>query len=216
MFSIAFPDHFKLILSGPSGCGKTTHALDLLRNKACLIENSDQKKIFFFYKEWQSLFEYVQNEGIIDHWINNMPEESDIRNINLTCPNGAILVIDDFAFDMDKTLSWLFAVGARHNNCSVIMMTQNLFVKNQAYRDASLNATHVAIFKTLRDTKQIEQFCHQVASDKWKSLAKAYALATKRNFGYLYFDFTQATEDFLRFRSNILPKEAPVTIYKLK
>jgi len=214
MFSIAFPDHFKIILAGPSGCGKTTHALDIIRCKEYLMKGSN-KPVFFFYKEWQNLFEYVQTENLITKWINAIPTVSDIRNIGLTCENGAIIIIDDFAFEMSQMLTWLFTVGARHNNCSVIFMTQNLFVQNQAFRDASLNATHIAIFKTVRDTRQVEHFCRQVASNKWKALFNAYLLATKRKFGYLYFDFDQNTEEFLRYRSCILPQEAPITVYKV-
>jgi len=216
MFSIAFPSHFKLILAGPSGCGKTTHALDLIRYKTQLMHEAHNKPIFFFYKEWQSLFDFVQTENIVTKWINAPPTVQDVRNVSMICENGAILIIDDFAFEMTQMLTWLFTVGARHNNCSVIFMTQNLFAQNQAFRDASLNATHIAIFKTVRDTKQIEHFCRQVASNKWKALHKAYLSATKRRFGYLYFDFDQNTEEFLRFRSCILPKEAPAIVYKLK
>ena len=61
-----------------------------------------------------------------------------------------VIILDDMMDEAteDKRISNLFTRG-RHDNLSVIFLTQNLFHKNQ--REISLNSDYMVIFKNPRD-----------------------------------------------------------------
>ena len=66
------------------------------------------------------------------------------RNVN------NLIILDDMMDNatQDKRVSQLFTRG-RHDNLSVIYLTQNLFHKNQT--EISLNSDYMVIFKNPRD-----------------------------------------------------------------
>ena len=75
----------------------------------------------------------------------------------------------------DIRVSQLFSRG-RHDNLSVIYLTQNLFHKNQ--RSISLNSDYMIILKNVCDKSQFNSLAKQVMPSNTKFLNWAYRGAT--------------------------------------
>ena len=95
----------------------------------------------------------------------------------------------------------------------MILITQNLFQEGRNFRDISLNAIYLVLFKNVRDKRQFSYLANQVLAEDSSGLFKAYLDATKRPNGYLLLDLTQDSEDRYRFRTNVFPREHPLIIY---
>ena len=112
-----------------------------------------------------------------------------------------------------KEVCQLFTKGSHHRNISVILITQNLFHQARYCRDISLNAKYIVLLKNIRDKNQFTHLARQVYPEDSAGLYKAYLDSTKNSHGYFLLDFSQDTDDQLRFRTNIFPDEVPPTIY---
>jgi hypothetical protein len=208
-----------IILSGPSQSGKTTWTLKALEHIDDLFEEPKCKQnIIFFYHQYQPLYERFQKKNIVKEWINRLPTEEDIYEKTLVYKDrgGSVIVIDDFAQEVNKDIVNIFSILTHHTNSVVILLTQNIFPKNPVFRDISLNSTYVILFKNPRDSSQIVNFAKQFAPGKTKFIAEVYRDATKNPYSYLLFDLHQSTLERLRVRSNVLPHEQPMCIYQLK
>ena len=107
---------------------------------------------------------------------------------------------------MDETLksleiTQLFTCG-RHDNISVIYLTQNLFHKNQ--RSLNLNSNYMVIFRNPQDNSEFATIARQIRPDKLKFLMWAYKDATSSPYTYLMLDLKPETEERFRVRSYIL------------
>ena len=67
--------------------------------------------------------------------------------------------------------------------------------------------------KNVRDRNQFSFLARQVQPENSDCLYTAYIDATSRPQGYLILDFSQDTDDRVRFRSNVLTDEFPTVIY---
>ena len=76
----------------------------------------------------------------------------------------------------DKRISRLFTRG-RHDNLSIISLTQNIFHKNQ--REISLNSDYMVIFKNPRDKTQFTNLVKQFVPRKYMFLLRVFEDATK-------------------------------------
>lgn len=187
-----------MMMSGPSGCGKTTFLTKLLKNRDWLIEG-EIKKIIWCYSEINSL-PTINDKDI--EYIQGLPEY--IENVN----NEATLVIlDDLMNDSDNLrISELFTKGSHHRNISIVLITQNIFHKGSHARDISLNTKYFIIFKNPRDQQQFQFVARQIYPENPKDLVRIYKETTSSPHSYLLIDLTQATNDNLRFRTNIFNK----------
>ena len=86
-------------------------------------------------------------------------------------------MLDDLMDEASKNLkiTQLFTRG-RHDNLSVIYLTQNLFHKNQ--RALSLNSDYMVVFKNLQDNSQFAAIARQICPNNVKFLMWAYKDAT--------------------------------------
>jgi len=218
-FDLRFKIPSSFILGGVSQSGKTTFTLNLLRNIEHLFEDPRCKQnIIYFYKEWQNSYEQFKKEGIVKEWINNLPTQDDVKEKTLLYKDrgGSVLIIDDFAQELNKDIANIFSVLTHHTNSVVILLTQNIFSKNKFFRDVSLNATYLILFKNVRDASSIVHLAKQFSPGNNSYVIEAYKDATKNAYSYLLFDLHQAQFDNLRLRSNVLPHELPMCIYEKK
>ena len=96
-----------------------------------------------------------------------------------------------------------------------LLLSQNLFFQDRIYRNLSLNCHILIIFKSPRDLCQISTLSRQISSSP-EFIVQSFLDATKKGHGYLALDFRQKTPDIIRYRTNILPTEMPIVVYKRK
>lgn len=203
---------FTMLVSGPSSSGKTTFVSNLLQKRKD-IYNKQSGDIYWFYKVQNDEFE--QNLNLPVHFYNKMVtmnwlEENDI-------PPNSTIVIDDMALEATEDTAKLFSVGSHHYNINIIFLCQNLFTKNQYFRDISLNSTYVVLFKNVRDKLQITNFAKQFAPGQNKTFVEIFKKATKNPYSYILLDNHQRTPDELRILSNYLQEDGnPVRVWLLR
>ena len=98
----------------------------------------------------------------------------------------------------------LFTNG-RHQNMSVVFVSQNLFYTGKKCSTISLNSTYIVVFKNSRDQTQICHLARQMFSTKPKFLEAAYQEETKEPYFNLFLDFHYDSPKFARVRGNIFP-----------
>ena len=82
-------------------------------------------------------------------------------------------------------------------------------------RNLSINAQHIVIFKNPPDKSQIRYFAKKVAPGKVQNFLDVFEDCTKHSYGYLHCGFSQNTPEEIRYKTNILPDEQPVIVYKI-
>jgi hypothetical protein len=215
-YDVRFKNPSTFLLAGASQSGKTTFTLNLLRHIDVLFTDPKCKQnVIYYYKEWQDSFDYFQQEGIVDDWVNEIPTSQDFKERTILTKDrgGSIVIIDDFAADLNKDISTIFSVLSHHTNTTVFLLTQNIFSRNPAFRDISLNSTYIILFKNPRDSSQISHFAKQFAPGNSRFLVNAFKECTKAAYSYMLFDNHQSTPDVIRIRSNMLPNQRPVMVW---
>jgi hypothetical protein len=216
MYDMRFRNPSSFILAGASQSGKTTFVLNLLKNIDTVFQDPRCKQnIIYFYNQWQNSFDMYRNENIVKEWVNNLPTTDYLLEKTSIYKDvgGSIAIIDDFAQQLSRDTIEIFTRMSHHTNIVVILLTQNIFSKNPVFREISLNATYVVLFKNPRDASQINNYARQFAPGKNSYIIDAFKDATKFPYSYLLFDNHQLTIEKLRVRTNVLPHEAPMIVY---
>lgn len=200
-----------MLVSGPSNCGKTTFVTSLLRKRRRLL-NESGGEIYWFYKVKNENFE--NNFNLPTHFDNKMVTMNWLEENDL--PPNSTIVIDDMALEATEDTAKLFSVGSHHYNVNIIFICQNLFTKNQYFREISLNSTYVVLFKNIRDKLQISNFAKQFAPGKTKPFINLFRKATAKPHSYILLDNHQKTADEHRILSNFLTEDGnPIQIWLL-
>ena len=218
-YDIRVKTPFSLILSGASGSGKTTFLERFIKNFSKITDGSEitfPKLLWFSGTNQPELFKRIESSfpGTVRFFDSIDSEiyskiESEGRN--------STIVLDDLMHEMSglSDIGKLFTKGRSHLNCNVILLWQNFFPKGPEMRNLSINAQHIVIFKNPRDKSQICYFAQQVAPGKVQNFLDVFEDCTKRSYGYLHCDFSQNTPEEKRYKTNILPDEQPVIVYKI-
>jgi hypothetical protein len=209
-YDLRFRVPSRFILAGASQSGKTTFVTNLLKFGGLLFEDPRcLQNVVYYHKS------VMRPDSSVTHWINEVPTAADIRDRTQLYANsgGSIVVIDDFAGDLGKDIVEVFSVLSHHLHFVVLLLTQNLFSPNKAFRDISLSSTYIIIFKNPRDSSQIINFARQIAPGNSNWIVKAFREATLAPYSYMLFDNHQTTPEILRKRSRVLPHEQPMLIW---
>lgn len=213
-YDCRFKFPFTWFVSGGTGCGKTTMVLKFLRHHKILTTNPECSNVIYCYNEWQSGFDSLAKEDVVTEWYEGLPTMETIKEkIEPFKSTGTILVLDDFGQQLNSSYVELFTVVSHHSNCSVILMTQNLFDKNPIYRPISMNSKYMTVFKNPRDNHQISALARQTFPESYRDIVKIFHKATEKPHSYLFFDFDQKTPNKLRVRTQILPQEGPMKCF---
>ena len=96
-----------------------------------------------------------------------------------------LVVIDDLMHELsnDQRITGLFTKGCHHRNLSVIFILQNIFHRGKELRDMSLNYHYLVLFKSPRDSSQINHLAKQMFPGHVKYMQEAFQDATKRSYG---------------------------------
>ena len=190
---------FSMLVACGRGAGKTTFTKHLIKERNWLIHPTPQRIIWCYAKHQPNLLQELTEIVQAIEYVQAIPSEIDSlfdRNVNN-------LIILDNMMDkaaQDKRISQLFT-RERHDNLSVIYLTQNLFHKNQ--REISLNSDYMAMFKNPRDKTQFTNLAKQFIPRKYKFLLWTFEDATKLPRSYLLLDMRPEADDKLWVRAKI-------------
>lgn len=193
---VAFRHPFTCICVGPTMAGKTRYILNLVKHKDCAIQ-PNVRRVIYSYKKYQTSFGQV-------------PDVEFVQGSNYTLDRSVptLLIIDDQMNDLGSKLTDMFAVGAHHDNCSIIFISQVLFLQDKAYRNACQNAMYMILFQSPRSKTQIGHLARQMfLGKKAQNMIRAFEDATAKPFSNLIVDCRPDTPEMMRLRSNILPDE---------
>ena len=101
----------------------------------------------------------------------------------------------------------LFTKGCHHRNLSVIFILQNMFHRGKELRDMSLNSHYLVVFKSPRDSSQVNHLARQMFPGYVKYMREAFEPVKKRPYGCLFCDLKPETPTDFRLRTNIFPGE---------
>ena len=198
-----------MLVAGGRKAGKTVFTVSLLREAVKLIDFPPDRIVWLYDKHQPDLYEELKSVKDDIEYIEGLPDSLPTM---FRREERNLVVIDDMMFKSDDVrVSQLFTQG-RHDNLSVIFLTQNLFHKTQ--RAISLNSDYIVIFKNARDQTQIYNLARQFMPTNPKFLTWAYQDATSKPHSYLLLDLTPTIEDRHRVRANIFGENGlPQMVY---
>ena len=193
---VLFRHPFTCLCIGPTMAGKTRYIANVIKYKDDVIV-PNVKRVIYSYKKYQPIFDTMQDVEFVQG-----------LHFKLDRAIPTLLIIDDQMGDCNSMLTDLFAVGAHHDNCSIIFVSQVLFLQDKAYRAACQNAMYMILFRSPRCKSQIGHLARQMfTGNRAKEMVHAFEDATSKPFSNLIVDCKPDTPDILRFRSNVLPDE---------
>ena len=142
---ISTSDRLFMAVCGQSCCGKTELIFQML------LRNTFYPKIrstYYFCQHEQPKFSSIERNWII-FFINFYGFDF------ISQMENSLLIFDDSCEEIfNERELFKLATAARHRNVSVIYVKHNLFQKYKWSRTIDLNATHIILFKSARDTQQ--------------------------------------------------------------
>ena len=216
---LRFVHPFSMTLAGGRRTGKTHFTQTLLKKNRELVSPPPLDTIVWFYgAEQPALFseldEKIKSLGQRIEFVNGLPKEKTIQELVSEWPGQRkLIVLDDLmekASNRDDVAA-LFTHG-RHENISVMFLTQNFFHKSKHARDMSLNIDYAVLFKNTRDPAMVTHLGQQMGNVKF--LKQAYRSATSDPFSHLFIDMRSDTPDELRYRSNVLENDGEQFLYR--
>ena len=225
-YDVTFKCPFNCIMSGSSGSGKTTRLLEFLKLKDVLC-NAKFYKTYYFYSTWQSLYDEMKNQKLVDHFIEGIPDQESLMSMidsssntsgSLSYPDHQLLIFDDLLCDIiarkDDLMQKLFTVYSNHKKLSVIVLSQMLFKPGDyKFNVLSENVHYLFLFKSPRNASKIIHLAKQVSPYDNKFIVQSYKNATLDEFSYLLFDFHQSTSEKIRLRSKIFLSQGKMTVH---
>ena len=152
---LPFQSPCSILLSGATQLGKTRFTYQLFQNANGMFENRP-KKIIYAYGEYQQLYGQMESSipGLILY--HGLPAREQITE--WTDPADiTIIVLDELMTQVTRSedVLFLFTVTAHHRCCSVIFLTQNLFMPGKYARSISLNCHYAIMFRNFRDNRSV-------------------------------------------------------------
>lgn len=184
----------RMLIAAPSQSGKTQFVLKLIRNREKLMKGKIENVLWSCINK-----KYIPNELTK---IPNIQIIEGLPSVDSILEN-TILVIDDMQMTNLKDICTLFTVSSHHKNISIFFLVQNLFFSNNYMRTISLNASHIVLFKSIRDVNQIKYLARQIFPESVNSFMSIYKTATTPPYAYLIIDLSQTCSPLFRIKSDI-------------
>ena len=133
----------------------------LLESSEDMIEGAPEN-IIWCYGIYQPLTAYDEMQRNIPNitFVEGVPSDLEFM-INPSIRN--LVVIDDLMHELsnDQRITSLFTKGCHHRNLSVVSFLQNIFHRGKELRDMSLNCHYLVLFKSPRDSSQVNHLAKQ-------------------------------------------------------
>lgn len=194
-----------VLVAGPTQAGKTEFVINLLKHN---LISPPPDTVTWAYGH--------KNDRQMDKILKVEPKTEFIEGIptldNIDASKNNLLILDDLMDEIGKNVkcSNLFTRGSHHDNMTIIAIIHNLFNQQKYTRTISLNTRYYILFKSPRDSQQIEHFGKQIFPHNKHFITSALQQATKKPFGYLIIDLHPQTPDSLRVCTGIFSGELPI------
>ena len=176
---------FPALVAGPTCCGKSQFVKRLVEPGEDMFDGAPEN-IIWCYGIYQPAYDEIQRN------VPNITFMEGVANdlhsmINPSITN--LVVIDDLMHELsnDQRITSLFTKGCHHGdrNLSVILILQDTFCCGKELKDMSLNCHYLVLFKSPRDSSQVNHLAKQMFPGHVKYMQEAFQDATKRPYGYL-------------------------------
>ena len=196
---------FPALVAGPTCCGKSQFVKRLLESGEDMIEGAPEN-IIWCYALYQPAYDEMQRNISNITFVEGVP--CDLESMIIPYKRN-LVVIDDLMQELsnDPRITSLFTKGCHHRNLSVIFILQNIFHRGKELRDVSLNCHYLVLFKSPRDSSQINHLAKQMFPGHVKYMQESFQDATSRPYGYLLCDLKPETPTVFRLRTNVFPGE---------
>lgn len=203
---------FPAIVAGLTCCGKTQFVKLLLESGEDVFDGVF-KNIIYCYAIFQPAYDEMQRTIPNITFIEGVPADLESM-INPSIRN--LVLIDDLMTELcsNPRITNLFTKGCHHRNLSVIFILQNIFHRGKELTDMSLNCHYLILFKSPRDSSQVNHLARQIFPGNVKYMTESFEDATARPYGYLLCDLKPETPNDFRLRTNIFPGETQYAYVK--
>ena len=180
--------------------GKSHFIFELLEKQDQFF-SPPQTRVVYAYGIWQKAFKAV-------HDIEFVKGVEGLAGVDFNPRQPSILLIDDLMEELsdNKELSTLFTREMHHKNITVFL-AQNLYKQGKSMRDMALNCQVLILFKSPRDTGQINVLARQRGI---KQLEQAYLEAIKERYGYLIVNLQPTVSELLQLQSGLFDSHRKV------
>jgi hypothetical protein len=185
-----------ILVAGRSSCAKTTFVIRLLQYREQLCD------IVFTNIVW------CHSENNAPHYLDIVTFVKGVPEFENPDNKPTLIVLDDLKDTAYSTSQSIIFKGSHHRNISLVLITQNLFHQGPASHDISLNSKYIVVFKNPKYNTQIVHLARQVYPENNSSFHKIYLDVCRVFHSYLFLDFTQSINSFLRFRTKVFPGES--------
>ena len=133
---------------------------------------------------------------------------SDLESmINPSIRNLVVLIDLMEELTNNNRITNMFTKGCHHRNLSVIFLLQNIFHRGKQLRDMTLNFHYLVLFKSPRDSSQVNHLAKQMFPGHTKYMQESFQDATSKPYGFLLCDLKPETPTDFRLRTNIFPRK---------
>ena len=195
-----------------SRSGKTSLITKILAN----IQNFSKqppKITIYVYATWQDKYDELKN--MVQYFIEDDTDLA-LKIEQITSQTKSTLIIlDDMMNSANlRYFMELFTVQARHNNMSIIFLSQTMFGgQDEALRKITNNCDYMIVHRNTRNAQQVNNLASQMTPGN-KKLVDIYAAATDDEaYSYLFIDLTQQCPKHLKYRSHLFDKDHSIRVY---
>ena len=103
-------------------------------------------------------------------------------------------------------------VQGRHNNISLIFISQQGFRNDDSFRSISNNANYIVLMKNERNLTEISSLSRQMTPGTGL-LTQIYKKATSGKYSYLFINFTHECNKESKYLSHIFDIDHQVNVY---
>ena len=163
---------FPALVAGPTCCGKTQFVKRLLEAGENMIDGAPEN-IIWCYGMYQPAYDEMQRTIRNLTIIEGVP--SDLESmINPSIRN--LVVLDDLMEELtnNNRITNTFTKGCHHRNLSVTFLLQNIFHRGKQLRDMSLNSHYLVLFKSPRDSSQVNHLAKQMFPGHTKYMQESF------------------------------------------
>lgn len=199
-------------LVGAIGTGKTSFSAGLIIHKDDVF-TTPPEHVYYHFNVWSNTFDMFSHLDYVS-MSQNLPTKNEIENFK---PNSLIF-LDDLSISayQSKDVLELVMVRCRHKQCTVVIISHNLFTKGIYSKSIQLNTSIYVLFASKVDQNQISLLGKRCFPNKQNEFLRSYQDAVNlKNYSYLLVDLSLPTNDLFRLRSQIFPSDEVLIVYKL-